>query len=225
MKNNWESAFPSLSQIMVYSNANNEPVSIHSVPEDMKCIGIGTDAAVFQSVDEPLYAYKLYASDKVSKLKVEQDIYRQLGDSIFFTKCYASYDNLLVLRYEEGLTLFDCLLQGIHIPNQVVKDVDEAREYVRGKGLNPRDIHLKNILLQNGRAKIIDVSEYVQPGDDYRWKHLKRAYEEYYHLVDEKSIPFWVMETVRKWYNQSKKTTSFEEFMKVVLKLTTFTKH
>ncbi|MYL35629.1 serine/threonine protein kinase [Pontibacillus yanchengensis] len=225
MKNKWESAFSSLSQITVSSNDNNEPVTIQSVPEDIKCIGIGTDAAVFQSVDEPLYAYKLYARDKVSKLKVEEEIYKRLGNSNFFSWCYDSYDNLLVLQYEEGLTLFDCLLQGIHIPKQVVNDVEEAREYVREKGLNPRDIHLKNILLQNGRAKIIDVSEYVQPGDDFRWNHLKRAYEEYYHLVDEKCVPFWVVETVRKWYNQSKKTTSFEEFMKVVLKLTTFTKH
>ena len=59
------------------------------------------------------------------------------------------------------MTLFDCVLQGIHIPEQVINDVEDAREYVRNKGLNPRDIHLKNILLQNGRAKILDVSEYI----------------------------------------------------------------
>src|SRR5690606_26217314 len=47
----------------------------------------------------------------------------------------------LVLSYEEGKTLFDCILEGIHIPEQVIQDVEEAREYARSKGLNPRDIH------------------------------------------------------------------------------------
>ena len=94
---------------------------------------------------------------------------------------------------------------------------------MRQKGLNPRDIHLKNILLQNGRAKIIDVSEYVQPGNDFRWEHLKKVYEEHYHLIDGKSVPFWLLETIRKWYNQrNKHFASYEEFMKGVLKFTSF---
>ena len=37
---------------------------------------------------------------------------------------------------------------------------------------------------KNGRAKIIDVSEYVQPGNDLRWEHLKKAYDQYYHLIE-----------------------------------------
>lgn len=97
--------------------------------------------------------------------------------------------------------------------------MEDARDYVRSKGLNPRDIHLKNILLQNGRAKILDVSEYVLPGNDYRWEHLKKGYEEYYHLIDGKSVPFWLAETVRKWYNQrDKHFSSFEDFADFVLK-------
>src|SRR5699024_2611196 len=153
------------------------------------------------------------------------DIYDRLRDASYFPACFAAYDRYLVLSYEEETTLFDCLLQGIHIPNQVIKDVEDAREYVRKKGLNPRDMHLKNILLQNGRAKIIDVSEYIQPGNDYRWEHLKQAYESYYHLIDGTSIPYWLAETVRKWYHQrNKQFSSFDEFMRTVIKLTTFKK-
>ena len=70
--------------------------------------------------------------------------------------------------------------------NRLFKMSIDAREYVRQKGLNPRDIHLKNIFLQNGRAKIIDVSEYVQPGNDLRWEYLKKAYDQYYHLIEGK---------------------------------------
>jgi hypothetical protein len=91
---------------------------------------------------------------------------------------------------------------------------------VRKKDLNPRDIHLKNIILQNGRAKLLDVSEYIQPGNDYRWEHLREAYVSYYHLVDGKSVPFWLIETIRKWYNQRNHSfSSYEEFMNFVLKL------
>ncbi|MEK4084140.1 serine/threonine protein kinase [Psychrobacillus sp. FSL K6-1415] len=220
MEKDWDKVFLSLSKIKVFSNANNEPVTISGDLDDLKCIGVGTDAAVFQSLSVPDYAFKLYAKDKVNKVKVEANVYHILGDSPFFSTCFASYDEYLVLSYEEGKTLFDCILQGIHIPEQVVNDVENAREYVRNKGLNPRDIHLKNILLQNGRAKIIDVSEYVLPGNDYRWEHLKKGYEQYYHLIDGNSVPFWLVETIRKWYNQRAETSSsFEEFTKKILKL------
>ena len=220
MEKDWDKAIDSLSKIKVISSPNNESVTMSGHADDLKCIGVGTDAAVFQSLSAPAYAFKLYAKDKVSKVKVEANVYQILGDSPFFSTCFASYDEYLVLSYEEGKTLFDCILQGVHIPQQVVNEVEDAREYVRKKGLNPRDIHLKNILLQNGRAKIIDVSEYILPGNDFRWDHLKKGYEQYYHLIDGNSVPFWLVETVRKWYNQrGKNTSSYEEFTKTILKL------
>lgn len=220
MENDWDKLIGSLSKINVFSSPNNEPVTITGDDDDLKCIGVGTDAAVFQSISVPAYAFKLYAKDKVHKVKVEANVYRVLEGSSFFPTCFASYDEFLVLSYEEGKTLFDCILQGIHIPEQVVNEVEDAREYVRYKGLNPRDIHMKNILLQNGRAKIIDVSEYTLPGNDFRWEHLKKGYEEYYHLIAGKSVPFWLVETIRKWYNQRENTSSsYEEFTKTILKL------
>lgn len=219
MEHDWDKAIDSLLKINVFSNPNNKSVTISDVPNDLKCIGVGTDAAVFQSMSAPAYAFKVYAKDKVNKVKVEANVYELLGGSPIFPTCFASYDDFLVLSYEEGKTLFDCLLQGIHIPETVVNEVEEAREYVREKGLNPRDIHLKNILLQNGRAKIIDVSEYIQPGNDFRWEHLKKGYEQYYHLIDGKSVPFWLVETIRKLYNERGKQSSYEEFTKLISKL------
>jgi serine/threonine protein kinase len=220
VERNWEIAFDSLSNITVLSNPNNEPVTIIGDADELNCIGVGTDAAVFQFLNAPEYAFKKYAKDKVAKVKAEADVYQILGESSFFSKCFASKDHYLVLSYEEGITLYDCILQGIHIPEQVVEDVEEARNYVRSKGLNPRDIHLKNILLQNGRAKILDVSEYIQPGNDFRWEHLRKGYEEYYHMIDGKAVPFWVVDTVRKWYNQqSTYFPSIDDFMKIVQKL------
>ena len=225
MEKEWEKAAESLTQITVTSNPDNNPVSIYGNFDDLKCIGVGTDAAVFQSMHSPAYAFKLYADEKRSKIEIEKKVYQMLGDSPYFPTCFAANDHYLVLSFEPGITLYDCLLQGIHIPNQVIHDVEEARIYAYEKGLNPRDIHLKNVLLQNGRGKVIDVSEYLQPDNDFRWEHLKTSYEEYYHLIAGKSLPFWLVETVRKWYNQrNKESSTFEDFIKNVLKLKMFLK-
>lgn len=218
MEYDWDFMHNSLSKITVFSTTNNGPVTISGHADELKCVGVGTDAAVFQSAYAPDYAFKKYAKDKTEKVKVEANVYQILGDSPYFPTCFAAYDDFLVLGYEEGTTLFDCVLQGIHIPEQVVMDVDNAREWVCNKGLNPRDIHLKNILLQNGRAKILDVSEYIQPGNDYRWEHLKKGYEQYYHLIDGNTVPFWLVETIRKWYNRRMKYfSSYEEFIRTIV--------
>lgn len=221
----WEMAIPVLSNITVKANPNNQPVSILNRSEDLYCIGVGTDAAVFRYKHAPGYAFKVYADKVLYKKEIELSVYQRLGKSPFTPTLYGSGDRFLVLSFEHGTTLFDCLLQGIHIPTQVIDDVETARTYIKERGLNPRDIHLKNILNQDGRGKILDVSEYVNPGNDFRWEYLKRGYEEYYHYIDGKPLPFWLLETVRKWYNQtSDKSFLYEEFIKKVTKLAWFWK-
>ena len=219
MEHTWQAAANSLTSIKVISNPNNEPVTIEGIAEGAHCIGVGTDAAVFRSLSAPQYAFKVFAEGKQDKLEAEAEVYKLLGSSPYFSSCYAATNRFLVLKFEEGPTLFDCLLQGIHVPEEVIKDVECARNYVREKGLNPRDIHLKNILLQNGRAKLLDVSEYIKPGNDFRWEHLKMAYAEYYPLFDSKPVPFWLLDTIRKWYHYwNRYSLSFEEFMRIVSK-------
>lgn len=221
--NKWEPAIEALSNIEIRTNPENEPVTINGSVDGIICVGVGTDAAVFRYIDLPEFAFKLYAENKLTQKEKEEKVYRQLGESPFFPKFHGSSDRVLVVDFEEGTTLHDCLLQGIHIPRQVIDDVEEARAYVRSRGLNPRDIHLKNIILQNGRAKIIDVSEYIMPGNDFRWEHLKLGYEEYYHYIDGRPVPFWLLNTTRKWYNQTREQSfSFEDFMKKITKLMMF---
>ncbi len=220
MSKEWQVAALALSHIEIKANPNNERVSIKGSTSDLLCIGVGTDAAVFRSTSVPEFAFKVFADEKIAKIKIEQQVYQQLGKSAFFPKLYDVGERYLVLSFEQGITLYDCLLRGIHIPKQVIEDVEDARSYIRDRGLNPRDIHLRNILLQNGRAKIIDVSEYIQPGNDFRWEHLKRGYEDYYHLIAGKPLSFWLLETIRKWYNQtSSQSFAFEDFTKKIAKL------
>ncbi|MBT2569617.1 serine/threonine protein kinase [Planococcus sp. ISL-110] len=219
MEQSWQEIAESLAAVKIVANPNNEPVSIEGIAAGFRCIGVGTDAAVFQFLEAPEYAFKVYAENKKDKLEAEAKVYKEIGDSPYFSNCYGVNDRLLVIKYEEGLTLFDCLLQGVHVPDQVIQDVEEARDFIRQIGLNPRDIHLKNILLQNGRAKLLDVSEYIKTGNDFRWEHLKKAHAEYYAIIDGKPMPFWLLDTVRKWYHHwNRYSSSFDEFMQIVSK-------
>ncbi|MBP3950490.1 serine/threonine protein kinase [Bacillus suaedae] len=218
----WETAIEELQKITVTSNSENELVTIKGV-HDLQCVGVGTDAAVFRSLQIPNYAFKLYSDDKIEIKEREEYVYNQLGNTSYFPNCHGSGANFLILSFEEGVTLYDCIVKGIHIPERVIEDVDDARDYAKSKGLNPRDIHLKNILLHQGRAKLLDVSEYTQEGNDMRWDYLKKGYYDYYHVLDGRPIPLWVVETVRKWYNQSDRTQfSFQEFAQKVMTLFRF---
>lgn len=114
-------------------------------------------------------------------------------------------------------TLYDCLIQGIRILSQVIQDVEKAREYARKNNLNPRDIHLKNILLQNGRAKVINVSEYMDKGNDHRWEDLKKVHDEFYPLIAGKEVPSFILQTIQRCYNK-RQSSLMEEFMKEIFK-------
>ncbi|WCK54891.1 serine/threonine protein kinase [Aneurinibacillus sp. Ricciae_BoGa-3] len=209
----WKEAEKALNRIEVIANDNNQPVSVFGDIENLHCIGIGTDAAVFRFDKVPAYAFKVYTSKALSKKEIEENVYIKLEDSMHFPKYFGSGSNYLVLSYEFGVTLYDCLLQGIHIPKQVIVDVENARQFVRNKGLNPRDIHLKNVLLQNGRGKVLDVSEYVQTGNDYRWEHLVWAYDQFYPLIDRVPISSWILETIKhQYYRMDTATLALKEF-------------
>lgn len=199
-EDDWKQAEKALSLINVLKQGENEPVKIEGESSDIQCIGIGTDAAVFVYMPMPSYAYKLYTTEALSKKQSEIEVYQALVGSPYFPVYYGSGDRYIVISNESGITLYDCLLSGVPVPRQVIDDVDAARQFVRERGLNPRDIHLKNILLQDGRGKVLDVSEYVQNGNDKRWEHLAWAYDNFYPLIEGKKVPLTVLEAVKKRY-------------------------
>ncbi|WP_102347159.1 serine/threonine protein kinase [Bacillus sp. Marseille-P3661] len=219
--NEWDVAKAALKHVVIKSNKNNLPVTVSIYTDQLQCIGTGTDAAVFRHKDAPKYAYKIFADDKLEKLAMEQKVYLKLKNlGSYFPQFFDAKSNYIVLSYEKGSTLFDCLIEGTHIPPNVLHAVDDARALVYEIGLNPRDIHLKNILMYEEKIKIVDVSEYMKLGDDRRWEYLKKAYYDYYHLIDGKKIPLWMLETVRKWYSQANsKTFNYDEFVNNTMKL------
>ncbi len=196
----WKQADHVLQHVNVIGNRNNEPVTVTGGVPGLRCIGIGTDAAVFRYEKLPAYAYKVYTADAIQKKDVEAHVYARLAGSRFFPQCYGAGNNYLALSFERGYTLYECLLRGIPVPEQVMIDVEQAREFVRARKLNPRDIHLKNVLLQEGRAKIVDVSEYVKDGNDYRWEHLMWAYERFYPFIQGAKVHSFILNTISYWY-------------------------
>jgi predicted Ser/Thr protein kinase len=200
----WSVAEKELSKVQVIFNGENELVTVIKNSNTFECVGVGTDAAVFRFIDNQRYAFKVFSNNKIDKIEIEAEVYLKLGHSEYYPEYFGRGSNFLVISYEEGITLYDCLLKGVHIPKQVIQDVENARGYAFARGLNPRDIHLKNILLHEGRAKILDVSEYMKSGNDNRWEYLKEGYHEHYQLIDGKALPHWIIETVRRWYNQKK---------------------
>lgn len=200
MEPDWKQAEPALRHIRIKGNSGNRLVTVSGHAEHLRCIGIGTDAAVFVYDPLPGYAFKVYADEALRKRDEEEQVYLALGHSPYFPVYYGKGDRYIVISLEQGPTLYDCLAQGIEIPRRVLEDVEEARRYARSKGLNPRDIHLKNVLMQDGRAKLLDVSEYRKPGNDRRWEHLLLAYRLVYRWLKGRKLSVRQMEAVKNLY-------------------------
>ncbi|MDR6227412.1 serine/threonine protein kinase [Desmospora profundinema] len=198
----WEQITSLVNRIDLESSPGNHPVVPRMVPEPLEIVGVGTDAAVVRHPDRWDTVFKVYAPGREQAWADEQKVYKRLGESPWFPVMKGGGPGFLVLSHEKGPTLYDCLTEGIPIPSGVVDEVEEARRFVREKGLNPRDIHLKNVLLQNGHAKLVDVSEYLKPGEDGRWDYLVQAYHRFYPLIRGKRIPEDVLEGIKQTYRE-----------------------
>jgi hypothetical protein len=203
-----------LRQIRIRASARNDPVAVDSLPAPLRLLGGGTDAIVVQHPGLPERAFKVYAPETVGCLADEYEAYGRLAGSGYFAACLGRGDFYLVLSYEPGPTLYECLVQGIPVPEQVMADVEAARRYARRVGLHPKDIHLKNVLLQGNRARILDVSKYVAPGDEDRvWDHLAEGYRRFYPVIRGRRIPVWVIEMVKRRYKaQPREQFSLDAF-------------
>jgi hypothetical protein len=190
-----------LAGIRLRAGASNEPITLEHLPAPLQILGSGTDAIVVRHPGLPERAFKVYAPETVGCLADEYHAYQYLAGSPYFAACLGRGDFYLVLSYEPGPTFYECLVRGIPIPEAAMADVEAARVYARQVGLHPKDIHLKNVLLQGERARVLDVSKYVAPGDEDRvWEHLAEGYRRFYPLLRGRRIPVWVIEMVKRRY-------------------------
>ncbi len=210
-----------LRRVRVRSRASNEPVVIEHLPPALRLVGFGTDAVVVQHPVLPGHVFKIFAPETEALTGDEYSAYQLLAGSPFFPVCVGRGDFYLVLSYEAGPTLYQCLVEGIPVEDQVMEDVEAARRYARAVGLHPKDIHLKNVVVQGGRAKVLDVSKYVLPGDEDRvWEHLAEGYHRFYPLLRGRRIPVGVIELAKRLYKaQAPEDFSLDAFAGRMLRL------
>jgi hypothetical protein len=179
-----------------------DPIIVKNQSSTWKTIGSGNYAGVFSHDSNPNWVVKVYGR-KPEDLKKEVAVYHQLGNHQSFSSLIDYGDNYLILKRIEGITLFDAVIKGIRIPESVIKDVDNGIAYARSVGLNPYDVHGKNVVMCNGRGYIVDVSDFYKEGRCHKWEDLKKAYYQVYLPFIYKfhpPIPFFMVDSVRKGY-------------------------
>ena len=136
------------------------------------------------------------------------EVYKKLGNHESFSSLIDHRDNYLILKRIDGINLFDAVVNGIPIPESVIKDVDEGIAYTRSVGLNPFDIHGKNVVMSSGRGYIVDISDFYKQGKCRKWDDLKKAYYKIYLPFLYKyhpRIPYFIVNSIRKGYRLYRK--------------------
>lgn len=171
--------------------------------DSLKLIGTGRSAFVFR-ISNSSKAIKVFFPDFTYIAKEEAEIYKVLQDIPFFPTIFDSGLNYIVMDFIEGRTLFECVNQGIPITTNHIKEIDHALLLASSKGLNPSDIHLRNIFITSTNdIKLIDVARFRQTKNCTQWSDLKSAYLLYYKKrLFPKRIPATIMNTVAFIYKK-----------------------
>jgi predicted Ser/Thr protein kinase len=156
----------------------------------LEFIGAGRSAFVFRigTTDKVI---KVFFPQFTKVAQEEAEIYRVLMGTPFYPTLYESGENYLILDFIEGHTLFNCLEKGIPIKRENIVEIDHALRLAKNKGLNPSDVHLRNIFITPaGTIKMIDVARFRQEKNCSQWQDLKTAFHKLYqHRYFPKRIP------------------------------------
>ena len=154
---------------------HHDPVAVRHVPAPWELLGAGNYAAVFCHPGRPDLVAKIYAPGRPG-LADEAEVYRRLGPHPAFSECLHAGEGFLVLGRLRAETLYDCFRLGLPVPERVIEDVDRALLYARGRGLRPHDVHARNVMVQDGRGLVVDVSDFMREEACPAWDDTKRAY-------------------------------------------------
>lgn len=193
--------------IQLESDSPFDPIRVKNGSKTWKTVGVGNYAAVFVHLSKPDWVVKVYGRNP-DELKKEIDVYKQLGSHKAYSTLYGYGEQFLVLKKLEGITLFNALVKGIYIPETVIKDIDNGLTYAKSVGLNPYDVHGKNVVMKNGRGYIVDISDFYKDGYCSKWDDLKKGYYKLYKPFIGKyhpPIPFSIVDGIRKGYRIYKK--------------------
>lgn len=166
-------------------------------------IGKGRSAYAFRIKGTRL-ALKKFFPEFAHIAPLEASIYQELKGIEYYPTMYESGHDYIVMDYIEGFTLFECLTRGIPVKRRHIDEVDRALQLAAERGLNPSDIHLRNIILTpSGEIKLIDVARFRQPKDPRQWDDLKRAYYRYYERpLFPKKLPAFLLNRIANLYKK-----------------------
>lgn len=188
--------------LQIESIALHDPVVVRKLPSPWQLLGTGNYAAVFYHPSYSDLVVKIYAPDRSGWME-EVEVYHRLGSHPAFSECIYAEEGLLILKRLYGVTLYDCMHQGIQIPPQVIEDIDAALDYARKRELHPHDVHGRNIMMLEGRGLVVDVSDFLHEEACSAWNDLKKAYYWLYLPVFcplRLRMPYSVLDIVRKFY-------------------------
>ncbi|MFC9778812.1 MULTISPECIES: serine/threonine-protein kinase [Paenibacillus] len=187
-----------------------DPVVVHKLPAPWQLVGAGNYAVVVSHPDMPGLVVKVYAPGREG-WEDEVEVYRKLGEHPAYSRCHYAKKPYLILKRMNGRTLYDCIRSGIRIPERVILDIEEACDYARRLGLVPQDLHAKNVMMEDGRGKVLDVSDFLGDTPDTMWEDMKKAYYRLYlPLLSKRPIPMpdTLLNGVRKSYRWLRRNSS-----------------
>jgi hypothetical protein len=207
MDNNLDLLIKKISQqllpnVEVESIDPHDPVKVKFLPQPWRLLGTGNYAAVVYHPDYPEQVVKIYAPGRPG-FEEEVEVYSRLGEHPAFSKCYYAKPNFLVLKRLQGTTLYDCIQRGMRIPRQVIYDIDEALEYALLRDLHPHDIHARNVIMDEGRGFVVDISDFLHEEACAKWDNFKKAYYWLYRPLLcplGLRVPYFVLDIIRKGY-------------------------
>ncbi|SHH35438.1 hypothetical protein [Virgibacillus chiguensis] len=175
--------------------------TIISMSPALTLIGSGRSAVVCK-IRSTNRVIKVFPSGYEHIAGEEATVYEQLQDCALFPELYASGANYLVLDYIDGVTLYDCLVQGIPFTKKHIDEADQAFAYAKRQGLNPADIHLRNIILTPANTiKVIDVARFKQEEYDQQWEDIKfYLHSIYFKRYCPNRIPILVLRSIATLY-------------------------
>jgi len=179
---------------------------------DLLLVGTGRSACVFK-IKDTNKVIKVFPPAFAHIALQEAEIYQLLTNVSYFPKIYDTGANFIVMDYIEGNTLFMCLNKGIEITQNHIKKVDQILDEVRKLGLNPSDIHLRNIIITpENKIKMIDVARFKQKKHDTQWNDLKSAFYRYYqHPFFPKRLPEFILNAIAALYKKNLLVVKVEE--------------
>lgn len=146
----------------------------------LQLVGTGRSAFAFR-IENSNTVIKIFFPSCEYIAREEAEIYTLLEGIHYFPRIHEAGLNYVVMDYIEGDTLFDCITHGKAVTTDHIKEIDHALALASETGLNPSDIHLRNIFITSAdEIKLIDVARYRQMKDCPQWSNLKKAHRQFY---------------------------------------------